>query len=149
MNAQQRTHTTTVRRPVLPAIGLASLAAAAAMLLAGCGTPTNAASSTSTSNATTATTVETKLLSFQPQRLTVKTGTTVTWTVSDSIAHTVTTGSFTLSGEGLRTEEHPDGVLNKQLSSGHDVSFTFTKPGEYTYYCSIHKGMTGEVDVTA
>src|SRR5215475_2699530 len=95
-----------------------------------------------------ATTVVTKLLAFQPQKLTVKAGTTVTWTVSDSIAHTVTTGTFTLNGEGLRTEEHPDGTLNKPLSSGHDVSFTFTAPGKYTYFCSIHKGMTGEVEVT-
>jgi hypothetical protein len=29
------------------------------------------------------------------------------------------------------------------------VTYTFTKQGVYRYYCSIHKGMTGEVDVTA
>lgn len=95
-----------------------------------------------------ATTVSTSLLSFAPMTLTVKAGTTVTWTDTDSIAHTVTTGTFVLGSDGLRTSEHPDGLINMPLSRGKNVSFTFTKPGKYVYYCSIHKGMSGEIVVT-
>ncbi|KAA1428667.1 cupredoxin domain-containing protein [Nocardioides antri] len=93
-------------------------------------------------------TVTTKLLAFEPEELTVKAGTTVTWTVSDSIGHTVTTGTFELGGDGLRTSENPDGTIDSQLAAGEDVSYTFTEPGTYTYYCSIHKGMSGVVEVT-
>lgn len=92
--------------------------------------------------------VVTKLLSFGPDKLTVAVGTTVTWEVSDSIAHTVTTGTFSLGGDGLRTEEEPDGTVDKPLAPGESVSFTFDEPGTYTYFCTIHKGMNGEVEVT-
>lgn len=95
-----------------------------------------------------ATTVTTKLLSFSPEKLTVKVGQTVTWHVADSIGHTVTTGTFKLGSEGLRTSENPDGVLDMPLKPGKDVTFTFTKAGDYVYFCSIHKGMNGEVVVT-
>lgn len=93
-------------------------------------------------------TVTTKLLTFEPEELTVKAGTTVTWKVSDSVGHTVTTGSFELGGDGLRTSENPDGRIDKPIGAGKEASYTFTEPGTYTYYCSIHKGMSGEVTVT-
>ena len=91
----------------------------------------------------------TKLLSFEPQKLTVPAGTTVTWRVSDAIDHTVTTGTFTVGGDGLRSAQQPDGTIDLPLTKARTVSYTFTKPGTYSYYCSIHKGMNGEVDVTA
>lgn len=92
--------------------------------------------------------VTTTLLAFEPEELTVKAGTTVTWEVSDSIAHTVTTGTFELGGDGLRTSENPDGVIDSEIGPGKTASHTFTEPGTYTYYCSIHKGMSGVVEVT-
>jgi plastocyanin len=95
-----------------------------------------------------ATTVVTKLLSFSPHKLTVKAGTKVTWTDSDSIGHTVTTGMITVGSDDLRTSEHPDGLIDLPLRKGKDVSFSFDKPGTYVYYCSIHKGMSGEIEVT-
>jgi plastocyanin len=91
--------------------------------------------------------VTTKLLEFQPEKLTVKAGTTVVWKVADGLGHTVTTGTFTLGGDGLRSAEEPDGVLDTPLAKGKTVSHTFDKPGTYTYYCSIHKGMNGEITV--
>ena len=93
-------------------------------------------------------TVSTKLLAYEPEELTVKAGTTVTWTVSDNIGHTATTGSFEVGGDGLRTSENPDGVLDQPIGPGEDATFTFEEPGTYTYYCSIHKGMSGVVEVT-
>ncbi len=71
--------------------------------------------------------------SFGPQTLTIPAGTTVTWTNSDSVTHTVTAmdGSFD-SGN---------------LTPGQSFSFTFTTPGTYSYHCSIHPFMRGQVVV--
>jgi plastocyanin len=125
-------------------IGAVFLIAGLASACGSSGSP--AATPSATLNS--ATTVSTKLLSFVPEKLTVKAGTTVTWTDTDDIAHTVTTGTFVLGSDGLRTSENPDGRINMPLSMGHDLTYTFTKPGKYIYYCSIHKGMNGEIDVT-
>ena len=73
---------------------------------------------------------------FAPASLTVKAGTTVTWTNKDSDAHTVTS-----QGTG--------GPLGSAaLSTGQSYSFTFTKPGTYSYLCTIHPFMTATVTVT-
>jgi plastocyanin len=72
---------------------------------------------------------------FKAQVLTVKPGTTVTWTNSDDIPHTVA------SKDGL--------FKSKVLDSGDKFSFTFAKPGQFGYFCSIHPHMTGTVIVKA
>lgn len=92
--------------------------------------------------------VTTKLLSFNPEQLAVAAGTTVSWQVTDAIDHTVTTGSFALGGDGLRSSQQPDRAIDSPLTGSRSVSHTFTSPGTYPYYCSIHKGMNGEVKVT-
>jgi len=122
------------------------VAAALLTLVAGCGS--SASKSDGASGAAGKDTVTTKLLSFKPEKLTIKVGTKVTWTAGDGIGHTVTTGTFTLGSDGLRTAQNPDGLIDKPLTAGKDVTYTFTKPGKYVYYCSIHKGMAGEIDVT-
>lgn len=138
--------TNTARQPRTKAGILTGIALVLALATA-CGTSgTQGAGTGGTLNK--ATTVSTALLSFTPATLTVKAGTTVTWTDTDSIAHTVTTGTFVLGSDGLRTSEHPDGLINMPLSPGKNLTFTFTKPGKYVYYCSIHKGMSGEIVVT-
>ncbi|MFJ2867705.1 cupredoxin domain-containing protein [Kitasatospora sp. NPDC087314] len=71
---------------------------------------------------------------FSPSTLTVSTGTTVTWTNSDTDSHTVTS-----SGSGPLAS----GVLNQ----GASYSYTFTMPGTYAYICSIHPFMQGTVVV--
>lgn len=71
--------------------------------------------------------------SFGPATLTVPVGTTVSWTNRDDIPHTVVS---------------TDGVFkSKVLDTDEKFSFTFTKPGEYPYFCSIHPKMTGKVVV--
>lgn len=120
-------------------------------LVAGCGSSDSSSKDSSSKDGSSAAdknTVTTKLLAFKPEKLTVKAGTTVVWKAGDGIGHTVTTGTFTLGSDGLRTAENPDGLIDKPLAGGKDVSYTFTKPGKYVYYCSIHKGMAGEIDVT-
>lgn len=71
---------------------------------------------------------------FGPQIVTVKPGVTIHWTNRDSEAHTVTSDA---------------GAFNSAvLQPGASFSFTFTKPGSYSYHCSIHPFMTGKVVVS-
>ena len=70
---------------------------------------------------------------FGPQTITVPVGTTVTWTNSDDIPHTAVS---------------TDGVFkSKVMDTDEKFSYTFTKPGTYSYYCSVHPTMTGQVVV--
>jgi len=72
---------------------------------------------------------------FKNPVVTVTPGTTVTWTNADDIPHTV------VSKDGL--------FRSKVLDSGDRFSFTFAKPGQFGYFCSIHPHMTGMVIVKA
>ena len=72
---------------------------------------------------------------FQAPVVTVKPGTTVTWTNGDDIPHTVVS---------------KDGVFkSKVLDSGDHYSFTFAKAGQFGYFCSLHPRMTGTIVVKA
>jgi plastocyanin len=71
---------------------------------------------------------------FGPAGLTVKAGSTVTWTNQDEEPHTVV-------GSGLRSP-----VLGNQ---GSTYAYTFATPGTYSYNCSIHPYMHGTVTVTS
>lgn len=71
--------------------------------------------------------------SFSPADLTVPAGTTVTWTNRDDIPHTVRSTDDVFKSKVLDTDEK--------------FSFTFSKPGTYAYFCSIHPKMTGKVIV--
>lgn len=80
--------------------------------------------------------VEIEDFAYSPQVITVKKGTTVTWTNKDTVRHTVTPddgGTFTGS---------------ELLAKDQSYSFTFTEVGEYKYHCQPHPQMTGSVIVT-
>jgi len=68
---------------------------------------------------------------FGPQAITVPVGTTVTWTNSDDIPHTA------VSTEGV--------FKSKVMDTNEKFSYTFTTAGTYSYYCSVHPKMTGQV----
>jgi plastocyanin len=69
---------------------------------------------------------------FAPAELTVKVGTTVTWTNHDDIPHTiVSAGKF----------------RSKTLDTDNSFSFTFAQAGDYKYFCSLHPHMTGMIKV--
>jgi plastocyanin len=71
--------------------------------------------------------------SFGPQTLTVAVGTTVTWTNRDDIPHTIVS---------------TDGVFKSKVrDTDEKFSYTFTKAGEYNYFCSVHPKMTGKIVV--
>jgi Icc protein len=93
----------------------------------------SSANSTTSAGAPASSEVKIDNFSFGPQALTVQTGTTVNWTNRDDIPHTVVS---------------PDKVFkSKVLDTDEKFSFTFDKPGEYSYFCSIHPKMTGKVVV--
>jgi amicyanin len=83
-----------------------------------------------------ATTVSIDNFTFTPPTVTVKAGTTVTWSNKDDIPHGIASanGAFTKS---------------KALDTDDSYSFTFTTPGTYQYFCYIHPHMTGTIVVEA
>jgi plastocyanin len=71
---------------------------------------------------------------YSPVTVTVATGTAVKWTNRDDIPHTV-------------VSEDKTTFKSKALDTDDSFSYTFTKPGTYTYFCSIHPKMTAKVVV--
>jgi plastocyanin len=71
---------------------------------------------------------------FAPQTLTVKAGTTVTWTNRDDIPH------------GIAAQDNAF-AKSKALDTDDSYSFTFTTPGTYKYFCYVHPHMTGTIVV--
>ena len=70
---------------------------------------------------------------FTPAALTVKSGATVTFENRDSTIHSI------VGVGGL--------FRSKPLDTDDKFSFTFDKPGEYTYFCGLHPFMKGKVVV--
>ena len=80
---------------------------------------------------------------FDPNTVTIKVGTTVTWTNADATMHTVT------SGTSVNNAGTPDGVFDSGfLMEGATWSYTFQQAGEFDYYCLPHPWMKGRVIVT-
>jgi amicyanin len=72
---------------------------------------------------------------YNPQQITVKAGTTVTWVNHDDIPHTVTSKTGVFRSKALDTDDK--------------FSFTFATPGSYPYFCALHPHMTGTIVVEA
>jgi plastocyanin len=70
---------------------------------------------------------------FAPTSLTVRAGSTVTWTNKDDEPHTVVSVTGLFRSGALDTDE--------------SFSFRFEKPGTYRYTCSIHPRMVGTIVV--
>lgn len=104
-----------------------ALVVALALMLAGLAVAASAQS--------TADLIEVRIdnFSFGPTEVTVPAGTTVTWTNHDDIPHTVVSTDKVFKSKVLDTDDR--------------FSFTFSDPGTYPYFCSIHPKMTGKVVV--
>jgi plastocyanin len=87
---------------------------------------------------------------YLPRQLTVHSNDTVTWINNDTEAHTVTSG--TSAGiESLMNNKRgtPNGLFDSaSFKPGQTWTRTFTTPGTYTYFCTIHPWMEGVVTVT-
>jgi len=115
--------TITIVRNICIATGLAVAILAAAVVL-----PAAAAQTANTE-------VKIDNFTFAPQRLVVNAGTTVTWINDDDIPHTVASSTKLFKSKALDTSDK--------------FSFTFTTPGVYEYFCSLHPHMTGAIVVEA
>ena len=74
---------------------------------------------------------------FEPAAITIKAGTTVTWTNDDHFTHSVQ-----LLDGGLSGDPHV-------MAPGQAVTVTFPAPGTYHYQCHLHpQNMKGTVEVT-
>jgi|SRR5579863_1601909 plastocyanin len=73
---------------------------------------------------------------FTPPTLTVKAGTTVTWTNKDDIPHAIASANNAFA-------------KSKALDTDDNYSFTFTTPGTYKYFCYLHPRMVGSIVVEA
>jgi amicyanin len=72
---------------------------------------------------------------FDPPEITVNAGTTITWLNEDDIPHTVVAKERAFRSKTLDTDDK--------------YSFTFTTPGTYDYFCSLHPHMVGKIIVRA
>jgi plastocyanin len=70
---------------------------------------------------------------FEPADVTAAVGQTITWTNSDSAAHTAT----------LDNNACDTGSIAKDASAG----LVFDAPGTYAYHCKIHPNMTGTITI--
>jgi plastocyanin len=115
---------------VRSALIAAALGATTATILAAVVIPTSA------QNAAPAGAVSIDNFTFTPANLTVKAGTTVTWTNRDDIPHGIATS---------------DNIFKKSkaLDTDDSFSFTFTTPGTFKYFCYLHPHMVGTIVVEA
>jgi len=72
---------------------------------------------------------------FQPADLTLPVGATVMWVNHDDVPHTATSTDSVkaFSSQALDTDER--------------FSYTFTRAGTYSYFCSLHPQMTARIVV--
>jgi plastocyanin len=123
------------------------LAISASLALAACGSsaspaaaPPSAAASPAASAAASqaaaaagASAITIQNFAFAPASLTVKAGTTVTWTNNDSPTHSVKWAD--------------DAAGSSPLTTGSSYTRTFATPGTYAYVCGIHASMHGTIVV--
>lgn len=72
---------------------------------------------------------------YVPPDLTVRTGSTVTWTNDDDAPHTVSSDDNTTFDSGV-------------FDLGMTFQFTAGDPGTFTYFCRIHPFMRASLTVT-
>ena len=72
---------------------------------------------------------------FHPATMTVAKGTRVTWINRDETPHT------------LIAAGQPAPFRSGALDTGDKFDFTFDKPGNYKYFCTLHPQMVGTIIV--
>lgn len=95
---------------------------------------TEATASTDSEAAAEATTVDIKDLAYNPATIEIPAGTTIAWTNSDAVPHTVTAQDRALLQSGT-------------LDGGATYSQTFDTPGTIDYFCEFHANMKGSIVV--
>jgi plastocyanin len=70
---------------------------------------------------------------FSPETITVPVNSSVTWVNKDDVPHVIASDSGVFKSKALDTDDK--------------YSYTFTKAGTYSYFCSVHPKMVGKVIV--
>lgn len=83
---------------------------------------------------TAANTITISNFTFNPKQITVKAGTTITWTNKDDIPHGIASANNAFA-------------RSQALDTDDGFSFTFNTPGTYQYFCYLHPNMTGTIVV--
>jgi len=86
-------------------------------------------------DAAEASTVQIENYQFLPNTLTIRVGGSVTWVNRDGDVHSIA------------ADDTPQTFKSAGLDTDDKFSFTFTKPGTYSYHCSVHPHMTGKIIV--
>jgi plastocyanin len=73
---------------------------------------------------------------FDPPDLVIPVGTTVTWVNGDDVPHTAV------------SDDHKS-FRSRPLDTDDRYAVTFSAPGTYPYFCSIHPRMTAKIIVKA
>jgi plastocyanin len=84
---------------------------------------------------------------YLPRQVTIHTNDTITWRNNDTEAHTVTSG-ISAGIESLMNNKRgtPNGIFDSgTFKPGQSWTHTFTNPGTYSYFCTIHPWMEGVV----
>ena len=122
---------------------LAALLLLPAVVLAGCGgggttaSTADAVTATGPPDAQTATVVGNTRLKFVPETVQAKVGAlALTMTIQGGVPHNLV---FDQAGLGTPIPTIPSGSSTQ--------TYTFTKPGTYSFVCTIHSGMIGQVIV--
>ncbi len=110
-----------------------SIATVAILIAMAAGRSMTFGSATAQQTASAETAVKIDNFSFSPNTVTVPVGSTVRWTNHDDVPHNVVNDDKSIKSKTLDTDEN--------------FSYTFTKPGTYSYFCSIHPRMTGKIVV--
>lgn len=86
---------------------------------------------------------------YVPRSHSVNAGDVITWTNEDSMPHTITSGKGTSLVKQLKESEgKPDGFFDSGIINPQESwSFTFSDPGQYTYYCTLHPWVERSITV--
>jgi plastocyanin len=121
---------------VLPPLLVAVVVAIVALALSHSTPSTSAASGSSKPIAASHVNVDISNFAYSPATITVKVGTTVTFTDKESVEHTATSNTSGVFETGT-------------LQNGQAVSIKLEKVGTFSYHCDFHAFMHGTIRVVA
>jgi plastocyanin len=107
----------------------------AAALLAACGGDDDSGSASTDGCASDAVVVKMANIKFDPEKSTAKVGDTVCWENDDTVDHNAVANS----GADFKSP---------LFGKGKTFSTKLEKAGTVKYECTVHPGMTGEIDVS-
>src|SRR4051812_13711468 len=106
----------------------------ALVLLAGCGGDDDGGAASSSACPDGAVVIRMADTKFNPEKATAHAGDQVCWVNEDAIQH----NAVAESGAAFKSE-----LFNK----GQTFTAKLDQPGDVKYVCTVHPGMTGEIDV--